>query len=107
MKYVSTSRGNDDNNTERLRKNRKRNQLFKPIEEKSTSPQKIKQNKSNKENRISFLGWKVIFFGREYKKRKTYQYRMEIDAVQVEPFHSIQITHFGHGWNESSVSIEK
>jgi hypothetical protein len=28
---------------------------------------------------------------------------MEIDAVQVEPFHSIQITHLGHGWNESPI----
>lgn len=31
---------------------------------------------------------------------------MEINAVQVEPFHSIQITHFGHGWNESPLELK-
>lgn len=44
---------------------------------------------------------------RERERDGTYQYRMEINAVQVEPFHSIQITHFGHGWNESPLELKK
>ena len=39
------------------------------------------------------------------EEKKTYQDRMKIDAVQVEPFHSIQIAHLGNGWNESSAFV--
>lgn len=50
---------------------------------------------------------KVIFLlkGGGAESWATYQYWMEIDAVQVEPFDAIQITHFGHSWNESPVHI--
>lgn len=36
----------------------------------------------------------------------THQNRMEIDAVQVEPFDTVQIAHFSHGRDKSSV-VEK